>query len=154
MGQSRLGLQGCLNMKKILFGFLLVFIHSAVMGVPATVIKIIDGDTFLAKVALSDKINVLTISVRLRNVDTPEIHGMCDEEIKMALQAKQRLAELIPEGTIVEIDNVTNDKYQGRIDASVYDSKKRDVGKILIKEKLGRPYSGGKREPWCKNIAK
>ena len=141
-------------MKKILFTFLSVFIPCIAMAVPATVVKIIDGDTFIGKVALSDNINVMTISIRLRNVDTPEIHGECEDEIKRALDAKRRLAELIPEGTVAEIDNVTNDKYQGRIDANVYDSKHRDVGKILIKEKLGRPYSGGKRLPWCSQKTK
>ena len=139
-------------MKRIIFAFLLIGLHLDVFAVPATVTRIVDGDTFIARVALSKNVNVSTISVRLRNVDTPEIHGECDEEIEKALIAKQRLAELIPVGQTVEIKNITNDKYEGRIDANVYDKNNQDVGAILIKEKLGRSYSGGRRQPWCKKI--
>ena len=59
------------------------------------------------------------------------------------------MAELIPVGSTIEIKNITNDKYDGRIDANVFDNNNRDVGQILIKEKLGRPYSGGARRSWC-----
>ena len=68
----------------------------------------------------------------------------------MALRAKNRLEQLIPVGTVVELSNVKDDKYLGRIDANVADATGRDVGDILIHEKLGRPYSGGHRNPWCK----
>lgn len=115
----------------------------------AVVRYIVDGDTFIADILMNNAIRVNSVSVRLRNVDTPEIHGNCDYEIKRANIAKQRLAELIPVESTVEIDNVTDDKYPGRIDANVFDANGKDVGLILIKEKLGRPYSGGKRLSWC-----
>ena len=115
----------------------------------AVVRYIVDGDTFIADILMNNAIRVNSVSVRLRNLDTPEIHGNCDYEIKRANIAKQRLAELIPVESTVEIDNVTDDKYPGRIDANVFDANGKDVGLILIKEKLGRPYSGGKRLSWC-----
>jgi endonuclease YncB( thermonuclease family) len=110
---------------------------------------IVDGDTFVGDVLLNDGTSVNSVSVRLRNVDTPEIHGQCDSEIKHAKYAKQRLSELIPVGSKVEIKNIKNDKYAGRIDANVLDLHGRDVGLILVKEKVGRAYSGGKRKSWC-----
>jgi len=116
---------------------------------PVTVKYIIDGDTFVGDVLLADGIEVLSVSVRLRNVDTPEIHGECEYENKRAEYAKQRLSELIPVGSVVEIANIKNDKYAGRIDANVYDSANRDVGMVLVNEKVGRAYSGGKRKSWC-----
>ena len=67
----------------------------------------------------------------------------------MALQARDRLAELLPIGTIVELRNVRDDKYLGRIDARVYDANGHDVSKILLNEKLARPYDGGRRASWC-----
>ena len=106
-------------------------------------------NTFVGDVFLADGIEVLSVSIRLINVDTPEIHGECAEEIRRAEYAKQRLSELIPEGSIVEIKNIKNDKYAGRIDANVYDSANRDVGLVLVHENVGRPYSGGKRQSWC-----
>ena len=118
---------------------------------PVIVRYIVDGDTFIGDVLLDKDIEVKSVSIRLRNVDTPEIHGECDDEIKRAEYAKQRLSELIPVGSTVEISNIKDDKDPGRIDANVYDAANRDIGWVLVREKVGREYHGGKRQPWCKN---
>ena len=136
-------------MKKLLFLFCGIVFCQCSFATPVMVKYIIDGDTFVGDVLLQDGIQVMSVSIRLRNVDTPEIHGECESEIRRAEYAKQRLAELIPVGSTVEIDNIKNDKYAGRIDANVYDSLNRDVGRVLVSEKIGRPYSGGKRKSWC-----
>ena len=136
-------------MKKIISSFLLSLFCCDAFATPVMVTRIVDGDTFKATVLLADGIEVMSVGVRLRNVDTPEIHGQCDDEIARAEQAKLRLAELIPVGSVIEISNVKNDKYPGRIDANVFDENNHDVGLILIKEGFGRPYSGGKRQSWC-----
>ena len=136
-------------MKKILVLFLLSFVCCNSFATPAVVKRIVDGDTFIANVLLADGIEILSVSVRLRNVDTPELHGQCDYEIKRAEYAKQRLGEIIPVGSTVEIKNVKNDKYPGRIDANVFDSANRDVGLVLVNENVGRPYKGEKRKSWC-----
>lgn len=138
-----------IDMKKFWFFVLCGFICCDCFATSVVVKHIIDGDTFIADVVLGNGTNVKSVSVRLRNIDTPEIHGQCDSEIKKANAARQRLAELIPVGSKIEIKNVKDDKYAGRIDANVFDSRGRDVGLILIKEKLGRAYSGGKRLSWC-----
>jgi len=137
--------------KKVLFLSVMVFLCQSSLAVPVVVKYIVDGDTFIGDVLMDKDVKVNSVSIRLRNVDTPEIHGECADEIKRAEYAKQRLSELIPVGTTIEINNIKNDKYQGRIDANVYDSFGRDVGKILVKEKVGREYNGGKRQPWCNN---
>ena len=119
------------------------------MATPVVVKYIVDGDTFIGDVVLDDGIKIMSVSVRLANVDTPELHGECDEEIKLAEYARQRLEELIPVSSTVEISNIKNDKYPGRIDANVYDASNRDVGWVLVREKVGREYHGGKRQSWC-----
>lgn len=126
-----------------------VFLCQSCLAMPVVVKYIVDGDTFIGDVILAKDIAVESVSVRLRNVDTPEIHGQCAEEIKRAEYARQRLGELIPVGSTVEITNIKNDKYPGRIDANVYDSDNRDVGLVLVREKVGREYHGGKRQSWC-----
>ena len=118
-------------------------------AVPAQVRYIVDGDTFSAGVKLADDTTV-SVRVRIRNVDTPELHGECVDEIVAANVAKNRLAELLPVGATVELQNVKDDKYLGRIDANVIDENGRDVGRVLVREGLGRAYSGGKRKTWCK----
>ena len=136
-------------MRKLFCVFIMSFFWCNCFAVPVEVVHIIDGDTFIGKVKLSKNTEVASVSVRLSNVDTPELHGQCEEEIKRARYAKQRLGELIPVGSIIEIKNIKNDKYAGRIDAEVFDSANRDVGNVLIQEKIGRPYSGGTRRSWC-----
>lgn len=136
-------------MRRIIIAFFGIFIAGVASAVPAMVDYIIDGDTFAARVSLDDDIKI-TVRVRIANVDTPELHGMCDYEIRMANIARDRLAQLIPIGSTVELTDIRDDKYLGRIDANVFDVAGNNVGKILIKEKLGRAYNGGRRTGWCK----
>lgn len=135
-------------MKKLLSLILGCFVVGAADAVPARVDYIFDGDTFSAQVALSDDVDV-TVRVRLINIDTPEMNGKCPYEKQMANRARNVLSALIPRGTIVELDNIKDDKYLGRINANVFLPDGRDVGLILIDSGLGRPYKGGKRKPWC-----
>ena len=123
-------------------------IIGAAFAVPATVDYVFDGDTFSADVALDGGTNVKA-RIRLSNVDTPEMNGKCESEKHRAVMARERLMQLTPRGTVVELKNIKDDKYLGRIDANVILPDGRDVGNILIKEKLGRSYSGGRRAGWC-----
>lgn len=127
---------------------LLLFNSQTLFAVPATVDYIIDGDTFAAKVILEDEIKI-SVRVRIINIDTPEIHGACENEIKMANLARDRLTELIPNGTTIELSEIKDDKYLGRIDARVKSRAGVDIGEVLITEKMARRYSGGKRAGWC-----
>ena len=130
--------------------FLIVLLFPcASYSVPATVDYVLDGDTFAA-VAHIDKNTDANVRVRLINVDTPEMHGACASETKRARAARERLMNLMPRGTVVELKNIKDDKYIGRIDANVILPDGRDVGRVLINEKHGRAYSGGKRKSWCK----
>ena len=67
----------------------------------------------------------------------------------MAQNAKDLLATLLPRGTVVDLQNIKDDKYLGRINANVIMPDGRDVGQILIDSGVGRPYRGGKRAGWC-----
>jgi len=135
-------------MKKFCVTVLVCAWSALAFAVPARVGHILDGDTFSAAVSL-DADTTVSVRVRLRNVDTPEMNGDCEYERARAVAARDRLAEIIPVGSMVELSNVKDDKYLGRIDANVADSRGRDVGEILIREKFGRKYNGGKRKPWC-----
>ena len=136
-------------MMKGLSALVFCLICAPAVAVPARVGHIIDGDTFSGVVKLDTDTEV-SVRVRLRNVDTPEIHGECEYERKMAARARDRLAEMIPVGTVVELSNIKDDKYLGRIDANVADAQGRDVGARLVTEGLGRRYNGGHRNGWCK----
>ena len=134
--------------KRFIFAICILSCFGGAYAAQARVDYIFDGDTFAAYVNLEDGIEI-SVRVRLINVDTPEIHGRCEYETERALMAKARLEELIPVGSVVELVNIKDDKYLGRIDAYVKTVDGRDVGDILISENLGRPYSGGRRAEWC-----
>ena len=136
-------------MKKVITAFAgIVMCANMAHAVPATVNHIIDGDTFAAYVNLNPDVRI-SVRVRLINADTPELSGKCESEIARAQLARARLGEIIPVGTIVELNNIKDDKYLGRIDANVITPAGADVGEMLIRENLAHAYSGGKRDNWC-----
>ena len=57
--------------------------------------------------------------------------------------------KLLPPDSVVELSDIKDDKYLGRIDAHVKLSDGRDVSTIMLNEKLVRKYGGKKRQPWC-----
>ncbi len=135
-------------MKKFITAIFVMICTSTANATPAVVDYIFDGDTFAAFVKLEDDIQI-SVRVRMINIDTAEIHGRCEYETELAQRAKERLAELIPIGSTVELENIKDDKYLGRIDANVIMADGRDAGDVLVAEKLARKYNGGRRAPWC-----
>ena len=135
-------------MRKLLIFVMFVFMSGVASAVPAVVDYIFDGDTFSAGVKLDADVEI-TVRVRLINIDTPEMNGKCKAEKVMAQSARDLLGVLMPRGTAVELENIKDDKYLGRINANVILPDGRDVGRVMIDSGLARPYSGGKRKSWC-----
>ena len=123
------------------------FIINTANAEPAITGRIFDGDTFAARIIFDG--GSIRANIRLINIDAPELKGACEAEIILANQAKDRLAELIPEGTIVHLENLSDDKYLGRVNANVILPDGRDVGDVLVSEGMAVYYSGGKRINWC-----
>ena len=116
--------------------------------VAATVNYIFDGDTFAAAVKIADDIEI-SVRIRIKQIDAPELEARCDAERTGAIAAKNRLAELLPDGAHIQLYNIKDDKYLGRIDANVHLSDGRDVGEIMVTGGFAREYNGGKRAGWC-----
>jgi endonuclease YncB( thermonuclease family) len=116
-------------------------------GHPAEVLRVLDGDTFEAKVRIWPGMEVTT-RVRLRNIDAPEMSARCDVERVKAVAAREVLAKILGEGT-VGVSRIGQDKYGGRVDADVSTSRTPDVSAALLDRGLVRRYSGGRREGWC-----
>jgi micrococcal nuclease len=116
----------------------------------AQVGRIIDGDTFEARLRIWFGQD-LTVSVRLRNVDAPEMRGKCDSETRLAVEARDTLQEILQSGTVMLTD-LSLDKYAGRVVASVsvaYPDTVEDVGALLLAGGYARTYGGGRRQGWC-----
>jgi endonuclease YncB( thermonuclease family) len=114
---------------------------------PTQVLRVIDGDTFEARVRIWPGMDVTT-KVRLRGIDAPEMHARCDDERAKALAARDALAQILNQGA-VGIAQVGQDKYGGRVDAEVSTASTTDVSAVMLSRGLARRYSGGRRQSWC-----
>ncbi len=114
---------------------------------PAEVVRIIDGDTFEARVQVWPGIAIDT-KVRLRDIDAPELHARCDDERVRAEAARTALTALLADGGVA-ISRVGLDKYGGRVDAAVSTRSTADVSAALFNGGFARRYDGGRRGSWC-----
>jgi endonuclease YncB( thermonuclease family) len=116
-------------------------------GHPAEVLRVLDGDTFEARVRIWPGMDITT-KVRLRGIDAPELHARCDDERDKAIAAREALVRLLAQGTVAVV-RVGQDKYGGRVDADVSTADTPDVSAAMLDGGFARPYYGGKRQSWC-----
>ena len=114
---------------------------------PAEVIRIIDGDTFEARVRVWPGLDVDT-KVRLRGVDAAELHARCARELEQAQAARAALEKILRAGGGT-ISRVGVDNYGGRVDATIATRGIADVSAALLNGGFARTYDGGKRGSWC-----
>ena len=114
---------------------------------PAEVVRIIDGDTFQARVQVWPGLSVDT-KVRLRGIDVPELHIRCADEYAKAQAARAALETMLAAGGVT-ISRVGIDKYGGRVDAAVATRDTADVSAALLNGGWARSYDGGRRGSWC-----
>jgi endonuclease YncB( thermonuclease family) len=116
-------------------------------GYPAQVLRVLDGDTFEARVRVWPGLDITT-RVRLRRIDAPEMHARCSDEHVKAEAARAALDAILAEGGI-GISGVTFDKYGGRVDADASTRKTPDISAAMLNSGLARSYDGGRRGSWC-----
>jgi micrococcal nuclease len=115
--------------------------------VEAEVTKVIDGDTIAveAKIWLDQWV---AVHIRLRGIDTPELHSHCEAETARAEEAMNFVIAEVEKGNITLTD-IGTDKYGGRAVANVITASGEDLGQLLLKKGLARPYTGGHKTGWC-----
>lgn len=113
----------------------------------ARVVDVIDGDTLSVEVPVWLGVEIAT-KVRLRGIDTPELHGRCRHEKELAAAARRYLADRTT--AEVRLTDVGGDKYYGRVEADAATMPGgQDLGEAMLASGLARPYDGGKRGGWC-----
>jgi endonuclease YncB( thermonuclease family) len=117
------------------------------LAYPAEVLRVIDGDTFQARVRVWPGLDVDT-KVRLRGIDAAELHARCDDERIKAEAARAALQAILAEGGVA-VSQVGVDKYGGRVDASASTRSVADVSAAMLNGGWARSYSGGRRGAWC-----
>jgi endonuclease YncB( thermonuclease family) len=113
----------------------------------AEVLRVIDGDTFEARVQVWPGL-AITTKVRLRGIDAPELNGRCAEEQRKGEAARAALGAILAEPDLL-VFRVSLDKYGGRVLAAAATAQTADVSQALLSSGAARPYAGGRRESWC-----
>ena len=111
------------------------------------VVRMIDGDTFEARVHLWPGLE-MTTRVRLRGIDAPEMKGSVREELRMAEAATEALRAQLADGDVA-IFNIGPDKYDGRVVADAATRRTPSVSNALLARAMRGNYQGGKRGGWC-----
>ena len=111
---------------------------------PATLDKVIDGDTITCTLDLGFHIHHWK-KIRFYGVNAPESRTRNKREKEAGLRAKERGIELL-DGADLQVQSFLVGKF-GRVLGVLYDGRK-SIFDIMIKEGHLRPYDGGKREPW------
>jgi endonuclease YncB( thermonuclease family) len=114
---------------------------------PADVLRVLDGDTFEARVRVWPGMEVTT-KVRLRGIDAPEMRARCPDERAKAEAAREALRTMLAEGDVA-VSQVGFDKYGGRVLATAATRGTPDISAAMLAAGLARPYYGGRKEPWC-----
>ncbi len=120
---------------------------NAPLTYPAEVVRVIDGDTFEARVRVWPGLDVST-KVRLRNIDAPELHARCADELAKAQASRIALETMLAAGAVT-VSQVGLDKYGGRVDALVGTRDTADVSAALLNGGWARSYDGRRRGGWC-----
>jgi micrococcal nuclease len=115
--------------------------------VPVEVLRVIDGDTVEVRATIWLDQQVIT-RVRLRDIDAPELAGKCPQELRQAVQAREHLAGLLA-GQRIFLSDLGRDKYGGRVLGRLLTAEGTEAGTAMLRAGLARPYTGGRRQPWC-----
>ena len=108
------------------------------------VIKVYDGDTITIAARLPNNKTIYRFSVRLRGIDSPEIHGKTENEKLLALKSRDALSQLVYHKIIV-LQNVEYEKY-GRLLADIYllgQETNPTINQWTLDQKYAVPYDGG-----------
>jgi endonuclease YncB( thermonuclease family) len=115
--------------------------------IPADVLRVLDGDTFEARVHVWPGLDVTT-KVRLRGIDAAELRARCPQERVKAEAARDALREMLEQGAVA-VYGVSLDKYGGRVVADATTRSIPSVSAELLARGQARPYAGGHRDGWC-----
>jgi endonuclease YncB( thermonuclease family) len=118
---------------------------------PAEVLRVIDGDTFEARVHVWPGLDITT-KIRLRGIDAPELKARCPEERTMAEAARDALRDMLADGA-VGVSGITLDKYGGRVVADAGTRSIANVSAQLLAKGYARSYDGRRRRGWCDDQA-
>lgn len=130
--------------------FILFFFVTTLLAKEQYLVKIervVDGDTVVIDWP-TIPFNMNKVPIRIKGIDTAEIHSKCEKEKSFGQDAKTFLTYWIDQKNVI-ISNCSPDKFS-RWDCDIQ-YKDQDVAATMITNGFARPYHGEKKIPWCKN---
>lgn len=113
--------------------------------------EVVDGDTIKATVQSLPR-PLSSVSIRLRGIDTAEIRSKCPQAKFLAQQAKKFVEQSLKTAKVVKLENLSWDKYGGRILADVIIDN-QNLSQLLVNRKLAIYYFGTKKNfDWCHQL--
>ncbi|WP_137157039.1 thermonuclease family protein [Rhizobium sp. FKL33] len=112
--------------------------------VAAELVSVIDGDTVLVNARPWPQ-QTISVMVRLRGIDTPELKSRCPAERERARAARDLLEQRLAAGDLA-LSDIDADKYFGRVVARLSFGETSDASDLLLAAGLARPYDGGRKE--------
>jgi len=113
--------------------------RSALQGpIAARVLRVVDGDTIRVR-AMVWLGQYVEVSVRLDEIDAPELNSRCRTTRNRAWRARNQLHQLVS-GTTVQLHSVRRGKYAGRVVASVHTTDGRRVSELLLASGVADPF--------------
>lgn len=108
-------------------------------------VEVHDGDTFYVDIDLDNCPAVLCkhLSIRVLGIDAPEIRTKSKNEKKLAILAKELLADFLKNNTVY-IHNCSRDKFF-RLDCELLTDKGVDFAELILGNNLAIRYSGDKK---------
>jgi endonuclease YncB( thermonuclease family) len=111
------------------------------------VISVYDADTIRVNIDSFPDIIGKNIRIRLKGIDAPEIKGMCQKEIDLAIMARDYLRNAINQSSRIELRNIERGKYFRIVGELYIDGE--NISNNLLKRKLAYYYNGAKKRSWC-----
>lgn len=113
--------------------------------VEADLVSVIDGDTVMVNARPWPQ-QTISVLVRIRGIDTPEMHAKCANARQLALAARDVLAEALASGSgKLSLSSISGDKYFGRVVADISFDNGHDAASAMLASGLARPYDGGRK---------
>jgi micrococcal nuclease len=108
--------------------------------------SIYDGDTFRATIRGWPEVIGHRVPVRIAGIDTPELRDKRPAVRALALKAKQFSVQRLRSARHIELRNIHRDKYFRLLGDVWVDGS--DLGAMLIRAGLAKPYEGGAKSLW------
>jgi len=113
----------------------------------ATYMKNYDGDTMTVKLATWHN-QTTQATLRLHEIDTPEIKGGCAKSKQLAKDAKKFTHKAMSEAKRIDVLVLAVDNFGRYVAKVIVDNK--DISTMLLEARLAKPYIDLKKKPkWC-----